>query len=83
MLVDNKETILKSILVRFNRDDKEVLAKELIMRLNLESEGTPYQLQVSNLLGRELTSDEVFKLSILNRVHNYITGAAGCDDDEE
>jgi len=80
---DDKETVLKSILSRFDKSDKESLAIELVALLGLENDGPPYQYQVSRLLGRELTRAEEFKLSVLNSSHNYIGGGGGGEEEEE
>ncbi len=80
---DDKETILKSILFRFDNSDKESLAIELVTLLALEYDGPPYQYQVTRLLDRELTRAEEFKLSVLNSSHNYIGGGGGGEEEEE
>jgi hypothetical protein len=79
---DDKETILKSILFRFDNSDKESLAIELVTLLALENDGPPYQYQVTRLLDRELTRAEEFKLSVLNSSHNYIGGGGGGEEEE-
>lgn len=80
---DDIESILKSILARFDNIDKELLADELVVRLSLEEDGPPYQNQVAHLLSRKLTRDEEFKLSVLNSTHNLLGGGGGGEEEEE
>ena len=77
------ESRLKSILIQFDKVDKEALAVRLVKELSLENDGPPYQYQVSQLLCRELTSSEEFKLSVLNSAHNAIGGGGGGEEEEE
>lgn len=79
----NPEEALREILARFDADNKQDVARRLVEELGLERLGPPYQEQVRDVLQRELTSSEAFKLRILNNTYNYESGGAGEEEEEE
>jgi len=77
------ETILSEVLLQFDKVNKEQVAIQLVNSLNLEIHGAPYDVQVEELLERQLTSDEEFKLWVLNNTLNYIGGGGSEEEEEE
>ena len=77
------EELLETILDQFDTDNKQIVAHRLVDTLGLERLGAPYPVQVRELLDRNLTASETFKLRILNNTINYEEGGAGEEVEEE
>lgn len=78
-----KDELLAQLLGQFDEKDKEELGLQVVRSLKLDQYGQWYPTQVARLLNRDLTEDEKFKLSVLDRILNFHTGGGSEEEGEE
>lgn len=81
--ISAKDELVAQILEQFDQKDKEDLALQLVRSLRLDQYGLPYPTQVARMLNRDLTEEERFKLSVLDRILNFHPGGGGEEEEEE